>query len=75
MTRSSQVKGKVKKKEIVLADKSQGGSSVNLVLWGKQAEEFNSADAIIAVKGAKVSKFNGTKTISLGKLKARSRQG
>jgi len=55
-----------KKREVVLADKSQGGSSVNLVLWGKQAEEFNSADAIIAVKGAKVNEFNGTKNISLG---------
>ena len=59
----------------MLADNSQGGSSVNLVLWGKQAEDFNSADAIIIVKGAKVSKYNGTKTILLGKVKARSGQG
>ena len=64
-----------KKREIVMEKKSKGGSSVNLVLWGKQAEDFNSADAIIIVKGAKVSKYNGTKTILLGKVKARSGQG
>jgi len=56
----------LKKREIVLADKSQGGSSVNLVLWGEQAVQFNSADAIIAIKGAKLNEFNGTKNLSLG---------
>jgi len=55
-----------KKREIVLADKSKGGSSVNLVLWGEQAGQFNSHDVIIAIKGAKVHEFNGTKNISLG---------
>jgi len=56
----------LKKREIVLADKSGGGSSVNLVLWGNQAQEFSSADAIIAIKGAKINEFNGIKNISLG---------
>jgi len=56
----------LKKREIVLADKSKGGSSVNLVLWGEQAGQFNSHDVIIAIKGAKVHEFNGTKNISLG---------
>jgi len=55
-----------KKREIVLADSSMGGSSVNLVLWGEQAEQFNNPDAIIALKGAKVAEFNGVKNISLG---------
>eukprot|EP00092_Neocalanus_flemingeri_P013818 GFUD01014906.1.p1 GENE.GFUD01014906.1~~GFUD01014906.1.p1 ORF type:complete len:664 (+),score=220.39 GFUD01014906.1:118-2109(+) len=55
-----------KKREVVLADNSMGGSSVNLVLWAEQAEQFNHLDAIIAIKGAKVAEFNGNKNISLG---------
>jgi len=56
----------LKKREIVLADNSKGGSSVNLVLWAEQAEEFSCHDAIIAIKGAKLAEYNGTKNISLG---------
>ena len=56
----------LKKREIVLADNSKGGSSVNLVLWAEQAEQFSCHDAIIAIKGAKLAEYNGTKNISLG---------
>ena len=42
-----------------------GVSSINLVLWAEEAEQFNSHDAIIAIKGAKVAEFNGIKNISL----------
>jgi len=55
-----------KKREIVLSDNSNGGTSINLVLWAEQAEQFASGDAIIAIKGAKVAEFNGVKNISLG---------
>ena len=55
----------LKKREIVLADNSKGGSSVNLVLWAEQAEQFSCHDAIIAIKGAKLAEYNGTKNISL----------
>jgi len=56
----------LKKREIVLADNSNGGSSINLVLWGTQAEKFFDFDSIIALKGAQVKEFNGQKSISIG---------
>jgi len=55
-----------KKREIVLSDNSNGGTSINLVLWAEQAEQFASGDAIIAIKGAKLAEYNGVKNISLG---------
>jgi len=56
----------LKKREVVLADNSNGGSSINLVLWAEQAEQFNSHDVILAVKGAKLTEYNGVKNLSLG---------
>ena len=58
----------LKKCEIVLADNSAGGSSVNLVLWAKQAVEFSCHARMLLLlsKGAKLVEYNGTKYISLG---------
>ncbi|KAJ6618842.1 replication factor-A protein 1 [Mycena sp. CBHHK59/15] len=45
------------KRELTLVDKSQ--FSVRMTLWGKQAEQFNAAEAIIAFKSVKVGDFGG----------------
>ncbi|KAK9333945.1 hypothetical protein V1520DRAFT_323270 [Lipomyces starkeyi] len=46
------------KRDIVLVDPS--GVSVQLTVWGTQAVQFSAnPDDIVAVKGAKVSEFNG----------------
>ncbi|KAJ8097814.1 hypothetical protein POJ06DRAFT_226964 [Lipomyces tetrasporus] len=46
------------KRDIVLVDSS--GVSVQLTVWGTQAVQFSAnQDDIVAVKGAKVSEFNG----------------
>ena len=40
--------------QVILADESQGGSSIALTLWDKLAVAFNADQKVIAVKGAKV---------------------
>jgi ssDNA-binding replication factor A large subunit len=46
------------KRELIVVDDSK--SSVRLTLWGKQAEQFNTAvGSVIAFKGVRVSEFNG----------------
>ncbi|XP_044742853.1 replication protein A 70 kDa DNA-binding subunit [Chrysoperla carnea] len=51
------------KREIQLVDESQ--CSINLTLWGKEAEDFDgSSQPVIAIKGAKINEFMGSKSIS-----------
>ncbi|KAJ7112422.1 hypothetical protein C8R43DRAFT_1099590 [Mycena crocata] len=45
------------KRELTLVDTSQ--FSVRMTLWGKQAEQFNSPDAVIAFKSVKVGDYGG----------------
>jgi len=50
----------VSKREIALVDRSE--TSVNVTLWGEQAEKFDehaNSNPILALKGAKVSDFGG----------------
>ncbi|KAJ7182582.1 hypothetical protein C8R43DRAFT_911065, partial [Mycena crocata] len=47
----------VTKRELTLVDKS--GFSVRMTLWGKQAEHFNSPEAVIAFKSVKVGDYGG----------------
>jgi len=56
----------LKKREVILADDSQGGSSITLTLWEKMAVEFNHNGRVIAIKGAKVGEWNQVKNLSLG---------
>ncbi|CAH2096286.1 unnamed protein product [Euphydryas editha] len=53
----------LKKREISLVD--QSGAAITLTLWGNEAETFDaSTNPIIAVKGARVAEFNGSKSLS-----------
>lgn len=53
----------IKKREIVLADRSQ--YQVRVTLWGRQAENWNeSENGIVAFKGVKVGDFGG-RTLSV----------
>ncbi|KAJ7172077.1 hypothetical protein C8R46DRAFT_1215943 [Mycena filopes] len=45
------------KRELTLVDAT--GFSVRMTLWGKQAEQFNSPQAVIAFKSVKVGDFGG----------------
>ncbi|KAJ6490618.1 replication factor-A C terminal domain-containing protein [Mycena vitilis] len=45
------------KRELTLVDTS--GFSVRMTLWGKQAEQFNSPEAVIAFKSVKVGDYGG----------------
>lgn len=56
----------LKKREILLTDDSEGGSSIRLTLWGDQAKNFSAIHQVLAVKGATVGEFNGVKNLSLG---------
>ncbi|KAF7363822.1 Replication protein A subunit [Mycena sanguinolenta] len=53
---------KVSKRDLTIVDMS--GFSVRMTLWGKQAEEFNSPEAVIAFKSVKVGDFGG-RTLSV----------
>lgn len=54
----------LKKREITLVDSS--GAAVTLTLWGGDAESFDgSSTPVVAVKGVRVSEFNGSKSLSL----------
>ncbi|XP_063701558.1 replication protein A 70 kDa DNA-binding subunit [Culicoides brevitarsis] len=55
----------LQKRELTLVDMSN--SSIQLVLWGEQAENFDMySQPVILVKSARVSEFGGGKTIGLG---------
>lgn len=56
----------LKKRELTLVDKSD--ASVTLTLWGLDAENFNAAyqQPVVLIKSARVSEFNGGKTITVG---------
>ncbi|KAJ6502115.1 hypothetical protein C8R45DRAFT_861868 [Mycena sanguinolenta] len=53
---------KVTKRELTIVDMS--GFSVRMTLWGKQAEDFKSPEAVIAFKSVKVGDFGG-RTLSV----------
>ncbi|XP_017485028.1 PREDICTED: replication protein A 70 kDa DNA-binding subunit [Rhagoletis zephyria] len=54
-----------KKRELVLVDSSN--AAVNLTLWGDEAVNFDGyVQPVILVKGARVTEFNGGKSISMG---------
>ncbi|KAL1138170.1 hypothetical protein AAG570_009862 [Ranatra chinensis] len=54
----------LKKRDITLVDRSL--ASINLTLWGTQAEDFcGDGQPVIAVKGGKVSDFGGGRSVSL----------
>ncbi|CAG4965100.1 unnamed protein product [Parnassius apollo] len=53
----------LKKREITLVDSS--GGAVILTLWGSEAEKFDgSTNPVIAAKGARLTEFNGSKSLS-----------
>ncbi|CAG9786671.1 unnamed protein product [Diatraea saccharalis] len=53
----------LKKREVTLVDSSGGG--IVLTLWGAEAEKFEgSTNPVIAVKGARLTEFNGSKSLS-----------
>lgn len=61
---SSRTQKELKKRDIVLVDKSL--TEVNLTLWGTTAENFEgSGFPVLAIKGAKVSDYNGVSLSSL----------
>ncbi|XP_039971109.1 replication protein A 70 kDa DNA-binding subunit [Bactrocera neohumeralis] len=54
-----------KKRELTLVDSSN--AAVNLTLWGEDAVNFDGyVQPVILVKGARVTEFNGGKSISMG---------
>ncbi|XP_066251958.1 replication protein A 70 kDa DNA-binding subunit [Euwallacea similis] len=55
----------LKKRDIQLLDEST--STINLTLWGSQAENFVATDhPVIALKGAKINEFGGGKSLGTG---------
>ena len=61
---SQRTQKELQKRDIVLVDKSL--TEVNLTLWGGTAEKFNGENnPILAVKGAKVSDYNGVSLSAL----------
>ncbi|XP_047533064.1 replication protein A 70 kDa DNA-binding subunit-like [Vanessa atalanta] len=53
----------LKKREVTLVD--QSGSAITLTLWGNEAENFDAnTNPVIAVKGARLAEFNGSKSLS-----------
>lgn len=54
----------LKKRDITLVDNSN--ASINVTLWGKDAEDFNDyGQPVLLIKSGKINEFNGGKTISL----------
>lgn len=54
----------LKKRDIVLVD--QSNVSVNLTLWGNDAERFDDySQPVILIKGASINEFNGGKSIAM----------
>ncbi|KAF9527021.1 hypothetical protein CPB83DRAFT_857001 [Crepidotus variabilis] len=62
---SAKMNKQIPKRDMTLVDKS--GFSVRMTLWGKQAEQYNEADAnpVIAFKGVKVGDYQGGRTLSM----------
>ena len=61
---SSRTQKELQKRDVVLVDKSL--TEVGLTLWGATAQNFDGTNnPILAIKGAKVSDYNG---VSLGTL-------
>lgn len=56
----------LKKRELTVVD--QTNASVTLTLWGVDAENFNATyqQPVVLLKNARVSEFNGGKTITMG---------
>jgi replication factor A1 len=56
---TSEVNHQASKRDLTLVDKM--GFSVRVTLWGRQAEQYNDADAhpVIAFKGVKLGDFGG----------------
>ncbi|XP_072949136.1 replication protein A 70 kDa DNA-binding subunit [Epargyreus clarus] len=53
----------LKKREVTLVDSS--GGAIVLTLWGNDAEKFDgSTNPVIAVKGVRLTEFNGSKSLS-----------
>ncbi|CAH2048570.1 unnamed protein product, partial [Iphiclides podalirius] len=53
----------LKKREVTLVDSS--GGAIALTLWGSEAEKFDgSTNPVIAAKGARLTEFNGSKSLS-----------
>ncbi|OWR41201.1 replication protein A 70 kDa DNA-binding subunit [Danaus plexippus] len=53
----------LKKREATLVDSS--GGAITLTLWGAEAEKFDgSSNPVVAVKGARLAEFNGSKSLS-----------
>ncbi|XP_013143928.1 PREDICTED: replication protein A 70 kDa DNA-binding subunit [Papilio polytes] len=53
----------LKKREVTLVDSS--GGAITLTLWGNEAEKFDgSSNPVIAAKGARLTEFNGSKSLS-----------
>ncbi|XP_016913881.2 replication protein A 70 kDa DNA-binding subunit [Apis cerana] len=53
----------LRKRDVNLVDESN--TMVTLTLWGSQAEEFDgSSNPVLAVKGARITEFNGGKNLS-----------
>lgn len=54
-----------KKRDLIVVDQSE--SSVALTMWGDEAINFDGhIQPVIAVKGARLNEFNGSKSLSLG---------
>lgn len=54
-----------KKRELVVVDQSE--ASVTLTMWGEDAVNFDGhIQPVIAVKGARLNEFNGSKSLSIG---------
>lgn len=52
----------LKKREVTVVD---SGSAIVLTLWGDEAEKFDgSTHPVVAVKGARLTEFNGSKSLS-----------
>jgi len=61
---SKTTKKELKKRDVTIVDKSL--SSINITLWDTQAEDFDgSLQPVIAIKGARIKEFMGSKSLSL----------
>lgn len=61
---SKTTRKELKKRDVTIVDKSL--SSINITLWDTQAEDFDgSLQPVIAIKGARIREFMGSKSLSL----------
>jgi replication factor A1 len=55
----------LRKRDITIVDKSM--AEINLTMWGGNAENFDpTGNPVVAIKGAKVSDYNGVSLSTLG---------